>query len=212
MNSLRRRFNRFLLALPAALAPLFARAQATKLAPTPQDVEGPFYPRSWGGEVDNDLVTLNGKRYTKGVPMQLSGRVQSTDGQALAGALVEIWQTDEAGHYRHPGSGGEGPATRGFQGYGRTRTDAQGLYSFRTIKPVLYGGRPPHIHFKVVASGYRELITQMYFAGENQEGNAAAGQFGMFSKERDRLSVKTGNQRVGDRDELNANFDIVLAR
>ncbi len=208
--------RRRLISLLASLTPLAlfqasaARAQAGpgKLKSTPQDALGPFYPPQWSGDVDNDLLTFSGKAFAAGTPLALSGRVLSTDGSVLVGAQVEIWQTDHTGKYRHPGDDGEGPARRGFQGFGRTRTDAAGNYAFRTIKPVYYSSRPPHIHFKVAAPGHRELVTQMYFVGENVE----RGMSFAFSRERDVLTVKPTALRDGDRDGLAARFDLVLER
>jgi protocatechuate 3,4-dioxygenase, beta subunit len=199
-----------LLPVPAWLTRTAAAAPTRTLRPTPQDVLGPYYPVSWDAEVDNELTTLKGKPYPNGVPLFISGRLQSVDGQAIQGARVEIWQTDENAHYRHPDGNGEGPAQRGFQGYGFATTDAEGRYSFRTIKPRLYGGRPPHVHFKVVAAGHRNLVTEMYFVGENTEGSLWQRWFGGFSKERDRLSVAPAVRRVGSVDTLEAVFDLVL--
>lgn len=186
-------------------------AQTTKLAPTPQDTEGPFYPTAWSGDVDADLVTFNGKTYVSGVSLVISGRVQSVDGAAIANAIVDIWQADEAGKYRHPSDDGEGPAKRGFQGYGRAKTDAEGRYSFRTIKPKLYGGRPAHVHFRVIAPRFVMLTTQMYFAGENKEGGFLGSTFGGFSKERDRLTVTPQTSQRDGREALSVSFNIVLA-
>ncbi len=140
--------------------------------------------------------------------MEIAGVVRATSGAALANAVVEIWQTDEIGKYRHPNDDGDGPAQRGFQGFGRTTTDGEGRYRFLTIKPVIYGGRPAHVHLRVKASGHKTLTTQMYFAGENKEGGAG-GFFGGFSKERDRLTVVP---RGAGKSGLAATFDLVLAR
>jgi protocatechuate 3,4-dioxygenase, beta subunit len=203
--NLRRHLIKMLAALPFFSAAL--QAQTPLLKPTPQDVLGPFYPPKWTGEIDNDLITFAGKNFVKGTPLALGGRVRSVDGKAVIGATVEIWQTDDTGKYRHPDDDGEGPAARGFQGFGRTVTDAEGRYTFRTIKPVLYSGRPPHIHFKVVAAKHRELVTQLYFAGESTERGSGFG----FSKERDRLTVTPTSHRDGDRAALAATFDLVLA-
>jgi protocatechuate 3,4-dioxygenase beta subunit len=82
---------------------------------------------------------------------------------------VEIWQCDAMGRYRHPGDD-RGPMDEGFQGFGRVLTGADGAYRFRTIRPVAYPGRTPHIHFAVLAPGLRRFITQMYIEGE--PGNA----------------------------------------
>ena len=203
---LRRHVIRTLATLP--FIPSLLSAQTSALQATPQDALGPFYPPKWAGEIDNDLIAFAGKNFARGTPLALAGRVFSVDGKALTGATVEIWQTDDSGKYRHPDDDGEGPAKRGFQGFGRTVTDAEGRYSFRTIKPVLYSGRPPHVHFKVVASGHRDLVTQMYFAGANKESGFALG----FSKERDRLTVTPIATRDGNRDGLAAKFDLVLER
>lgn len=202
--------RRHVLALFAAIPflPATVKAQSSALRPTPQDTLGPFYPPQWTGEIDADLVSLGGKDYLQGTPLALSGRVLATSGAPISNATVEIWQTDATGKYRHPGDDGEGPAKRGFQGFGRSPVDADGRYAFRTIKPVLYSGRPPHVHFKVIAPGYRNLVTQMYFAGESTE---RGGSFG-FSRERDRLTVTPVALRNGDRSSLSARFDLVLEK
>jgi protocatechuate 3,4-dioxygenase, beta subunit len=220
MNILRRKFNQLMFALPALVSPLLSRAQSAvpltvKRLPTPQDGEGPFYPKQWVGELDNDLLNFNGKHYPNGTPMTLAGKVYSVDGTPLAGATVEVWQCDETGEYRHPSSGGEAPAERGFQGFARIFSAADGAYSFRTLKPVPYNGRPAHVHFRVVAAGHRDLTTQMYFRGENEEGNLLLkiyGLLGGFSKERDRLTASPETLNVGSKTELHTAFDITLAK
>ena len=203
---LRRRVIKVLAALP--FFPALLSAQTATRKATPQDTLGPFYPPKWAGEIDNDLITVSGKNFVKGTPLALTGRVLSVDGKPLTGATVEIWQTDDSGKYRHPDDDGEGPAKRGFQGFGRTVADADGRYTFRTIKPVLYSGRPPHVHFKVVAPGHRDLVTQMYFADDNKEHGFALG----LSTERDQLTVTPTSTRNGNRDGLAAQFDLVLDR
>jgi protocatechuate 3,4-dioxygenase, beta subunit len=217
MKISRRTGLQFLAAAPLTAAwfvSALSNAQTGKLKPTPQDTEGPYYPKSWAGDVDNDLTTYGGKKYAGGIAMALSGLVRGSSGELLKDARVEIWQIDAEGEYRHPDFGGEGPATRGFQGYGRMQTNASGLYSFKTIKPIGYGGRPPHVHFKVIADGYRTLTTEMYFAGENAEGGLYQRLFGGFSKERDLLTVSPKSTRTRTRtgtvETLETVFDIVL--
>lgn len=208
MKTPRRRFLTRASALPlTALLPVFREAHSAAVAATPQDALGPFYPPKWEGEIDADLIAFGGRAYTHGTPLTITGVVRGSDGEALASARIEIWQVDATGKYRHPNDDGEGPADRGFQGFGRTLTDAEGRYRFRTIKPVLYSGRPPHVHFRVVASGHKDLVTQMYFAGDNQERGWNFG----FSKERDRLTITPTALKDGERNGLAATFDLVLA-
>ena len=109
-----------------------------------------------------------------GQVVHVEGRVLDAAGAPLPGAEIEIWQCDVQGIYRHPRDE-ESRAARdsGFQGRGRTITDAAGRYRFRTIRPVPYAGRTPHIHFKVEPAGGSELVTQMYVFGE--ERNAQDG-------------------------------------
>ena len=163
----RRRFLGHLLGL--AGAGLFARpASASTL--TPQQAEGPFYPRSSmrRADIDNDLVKITGAvRQAGGQVVRLGGRVLDAKGNPVAGARVEIWQCDTNGNYLHPRDRGSAAHDPAFQGFGHDITDADGQYSFRTIKPVVYPGRTPHIHVKVFALG-REVTTQFYTAGEAQ--------------------------------------------
>jgi protocatechuate 3,4-dioxygenase beta subunit len=144
-----------------------ARAQPG-LSPTPKATEGPFYPKDWRGDADNDLVTVKGEAAkAQGQVLHIEGRVLDLSGQPLKGATVEIWQCDASGIYRHPADeSGSRRRDIGFQGRGRSPTDDAGKYRFRTIRPVAYATRTPHIHFKVVPPAGRALITQMYVFGE----------------------------------------------
>jgi protocatechuate 3,4-dioxygenase, beta subunit len=90
------------------------------------------------------------------------------EGKPVAGALVEIWQCDHEGVYRHSRSSGNAPMA--FQGFGKVQVGADGRYRFRTIKPVAYVGRPPHIHMKIKLANRELLTTQMYVAGEATHG------------------------------------------
>jgi protocatechuate 3,4-dioxygenase beta subunit len=172
----------FLLGTSAALiaAPSLLRASTM---PTPRATEGPFYPTTLPLDSDNDLVSVSGHQaQARGTIAHVSGRVLDSAGKPVANARVEIWQCDWQGIYLHPRDGGQNRRDTGFQGFGATTTAADGSYRFRTIRPVAYAGRTPHIHYKVKA-GNRELTTQMYVAGEagnerdflyrNLGGNAA---------------------------------------
>ena len=140
-----------------------AQAPAQRIA-TPSQTEGPFYPVTLPRDSDYDLLKNGNLSYGRGQPAWVAGSVTDLAGKPLAGAQVEIWQCDEAGHYHHPGDGGR--ADPAFQGFGRVTVGADGRYRFRTIRPVAYGGRTPHIHVKVKLAGRELLTTQMYVAGD----------------------------------------------
>jgi len=161
-----------------------AYAQGKALAATPRDAEGPFYPRTFPADVDADLLRVAGRpRVARGTPLRLSGRVLGTDGKPLAGATLELWQCDVEGTYHHVGA--SGPQDDDFQGYGRAIADAEGAWAFTTIRPVPYGGRPAHLHFRIAHPRSRTLTTQLYLKGESSE----SGMGGFFSRERDRLEI-----------------------
>src|SRR5260221_5106878 len=146
------------------------RAFAATLATTPQQTEGPFYPVGLPTDTDNDLIQVRGQAaQAMGTVLHLEGRVLDTSGRTLSGALVEIWQCDAQGIYDHPRQPGRHRRDSAFQGDGRMLGDAEGRFSFRTLKPVAYPGRTPHIHFKVATAGGSHLITHFYIAGEAQK-------------------------------------------
>jgi protocatechuate 3,4-dioxygenase beta subunit len=148
---------------------LGARAQPQpKRIATPSQTEGPFYPVKLPADSDNDLLRNGTLSYRGGQPASVEGSVTDLDGRPLRGAQVEIWQCDEGGHYHHPGDGDRADAA--FQGFGRVAVDAEGRWRFRTIRPVAYSGRTPHIHVKVKLGGRELLTTQLYVAGD--PGNA----------------------------------------
>ncbi len=147
---------------------LRAWAQATARRPTPPQTEGPFYPVALPADSDADLLANGALRYAQGQPAWVDGTVTDLDGRPVRGARVEIWQCDHQGHYHHPGDGDR--ADRAFQGFGRVAVDGEGRYRFRTIRPVAYGGRAPHIHVKVKLAARELLTTQLYVQGD--AGNA----------------------------------------
>ena len=143
-----------------------AAARAFGLASTPRQTTGPFYPYDDALESDADLVQAGGRgRLAKGVITHLSGVVKDHRGRPVPGVQVEIWQCDANGRYHHPRDRRNAPLDENFQGYGRSRTGADGGYRFRTIQPVAYPGRAPHIHVAVRGAGFEPLITQMYVQG-----------------------------------------------
>lgn len=161
----------------AALALLPAGCAGAQVpGTTPRQTAGPFYPTDWSGDADADLVRVTGEAaQAQGVVTHLRGRLLAADGSPLAGARIEIWQCDARGIYRHPRDR-EAARDTGFQGRGAMQAGADGGFAFRTIRPVPYPGRTPHIHVLVRAPGRRELVTQLYLEGE--PGNARDFIFG----------------------------------
>jgi len=170
-STLARRHALATLAAAPLVMPL-ARADslAHEVAPTPAQTLGPFYPRTASerpAHAGADLVVVDGSRViTKGVPLYLTGRVVTRAGQAVAEALVEIWQCDANAIYHHPDGGDEARRDPAFQGYGQTRSDAAGTFHFRTIKPVPYPGRTAHIHVRIQSESAGSLATQLYLPAE----------------------------------------------
>ena len=203
-------FNRRLMLLGASALP-FGGARAAGLALTPQQTEGPFYPVALPADDDNDLVQVRGQQArAMGTVLHLQGRVLHPDGSPVGGALVEIWQSDASGFYDHPSQSGRERRDSAFQGYGRTATGADGSYSFRTLKPVAYPGRTPHIHVIVGGRG-RGLTTQFYIAGEPQNERdflfrAAAAD----PRQRERIEMKLAPANGLEPGALATSMDIVV--
>lgn len=160
----RRAATAALVALPIGWTGLRAQpAQPRRY--TPSQTEGPFYPVSLPKDSDFDLLRNGSLDYRRGQPAWVAGNVTDMQGKPVAGAQVEIWQCDEAGRYHHPGDPGK--ADPSFQGFGRVAVGSDGRYRFRTIRPVPYGGRTPHIHVKVKLGGRELLTTQLYVEGDS---------------------------------------------
>ena len=136
------------------------------LLQTPKQTEGPFYPDHLPLDTDNDLLAIN-ENLTPAVGevTYVSGRILDAKGDPLRNAVVEIWQCDNNGAYLHSKTGNKEKADKNFQGFGRFVTGSTGEYLFRTIKPVPYPGRSPHIHYKIKRGGKELLVTQLYVQG-----------------------------------------------
>jgi protocatechuate 3,4-dioxygenase beta subunit len=205
----RRAFLRALTLTAAAFTVPGAFAETLTL--TPRMTEGPFYPDKLPLDTDNDLLIINDKITSAvGEVTHLTGRVLSPSGSPLRHALVEIWQCDANGAYIHSGSVNRDKRDGHFQGYGRFLTDSKGQYYFRTIKPVPYPGRTPHIHFAVNRGGKRLLTTQMLIKGHPQ--NERDGLFRRITDPQQRAAVMAEFKPVKDSKagELAASFDLVL--
>jgi protocatechuate 3,4-dioxygenase, beta subunit len=198
------------------LAPQLAWADTriTTLVLTPEQSEGPFYPQgsffAARSELDADLLNVAGSPTTaRGTPLLLNGRVLQANGAALANATVEIWQCDSNGQYAYDIATLH-KTDKGFQGFGRAVTDARGHYAFRTLKPVAYYGRPPHIHMKVWqgtgATRKALLTTQMYVRGEVYADD------GVFRAARDTAARERLIASVRPQgNDLVAQWDVVVA-
>ena len=190
----------------ASVAPRLTLAD--KLLPTPQQTAGPFYPDQLPLDDDNDLTRVAGRNgAAKGQTTDLSGSIVDTNGHALKNIRVEIWQCDANGRYHHPGDGRPVPIDENFQGHGHTFTDSDGRYRFRTIRPVHYPGRTPHIHAAVFPSGERPLVTQIYIKDEPR--NARDFLFARIPAELRPLVVADFETMDGDA-EFSARFNMVL--
>jgi protocatechuate 3,4-dioxygenase beta subunit len=146
--------RRILLAAALAL-PFAARAQPKCAAPTPEDIEGPFYKA--GAPARASLVEAG----SKAAVFVLAGIVRSADCRPLAGVTLDFWHADAEGSYDN----------RGYRYRGVVTSDAEGRYRLETNLPPPYAGRSRHIHVKLQRPGGRALTTQLYFPGEARSEN-----------------------------------------
>ena len=195
--------------LGSAAATLFftkAGAFAEELTKTPRQIEGPFYPDKLPLDTDNDLLVINnGITPSVGEVTHLTGKILDAAGKPVKGAVVEIWQCDSNGAYLHSKSDNGTKRDGNFQGFGRFTTGSSGEYYFRTIKPVPYPGRTPHIHVKI-RKGSNELLTK------GHPGNEKDGIWKNIKDKKQRDSVTVDFTVIKDSKigELAAGFDIVL--
>ena len=184
---------------------------AEQLALTPRQTEGPFYPTALPLDTDNDLIVVNrGLTPAVGTITHLTGRLIDASGAPVRNAVVEIWQCDAKGVYLHPGSDGGARRDGNFQGFGRFLTGTSGEYYFRTIKPVAYPGRTPHIHVKVRRGGADLLTTQCYIQGEPQNDRDGVLRGIRDARARESVIVPFAPLPQSTAGELQARFDIVL--
>jgi protocatechuate 3,4-dioxygenase beta subunit len=187
-------------AMPLVATPSLAEDRT----PTPRMTEGPFYPRRFPADSDADLTRVAGQGgVAEGKILDVTGRVLDRNGRPHAGSRVEIWQCDAYGQYHHVGEP-EGSVDPNFQGFGAVTTDADGRYAFRTIKPVPYPGRTPHIHFTVAEGGKRRLTSQMFIEGE--PANERDGLYRSLGRDAKLVTVKLADVGAGFRGSL----DIVM--
>jgi protocatechuate 3,4-dioxygenase beta subunit len=186
-------------------------AFAEELIRTPRQTEGPFYPDKLPLDTDNDLIIVNDQLTSAvGEITHLTGKILDGNGNPVRNALVEIWQVDNKAVYLHTRDSAGKDRDTNFQGFGRFLTGSSGEYYFRTIKPVPYPGRTPHIHVKVKKGSKELLTTQFYVKGH--PGNERDGIYRSIRDPKVLESITVDfapikDSRIG---ELAAKFDIVL--
>ncbi len=153
-----------------------SRAPKHPLVLLPQrlgEITGPLLGEERVGENDNDLTAQHDGE-PQGQRIIVTGKVRDGDGRPIPNTLVEVWQANAGGRYRHDLDRHPAPLDPNFSGVGRAMTDAEGDYRFTTIAPGAYpwrnhhnAWRPAHIHFSVFGTAFTQrLITQMYFPGD----------------------------------------------
>ncbi len=186
---------------------------AEKVTRSFEMTEGPFYPDKLPLDTDNDLLILNDSTTPAiGQITHLTGKILDPKGNPVRNAFVEIWQCDAKGVYLHSRGGDKSQDDENFQGYGRFLTDVKGNYYFRTIKPVPYPGRTPHIHIAVSANGKRLYTSQLLIKGDPR--NERDGLYRRIPTEADKQTVLADFKPIkGSKiKELAAKFDVVLGR
>ena len=201
--------NRRRLLLAGAAGLLAGPARAARLLdPTPAQTPGPFYPPAPPRDFDHDLTRVPGSTgIAQGRITDLRGRLLDRNGRPIPAARIEIWQCDATGRYHHPRDRG-GARDPHFQGFGRTVTDAAGRYHFRTIRPVPYPGRTPHIHLAAFPPGGSPFITQLYVRDEPR--NADDFLFQRIPPEQRPLVLADFVPAPRDGAELAATFEVIL--
>lgn len=172
---------------------------------TPSQFAGPFYPVE-PIPILPDLTRFQGGQ-AQGQLMDLYGRVLNRSGQPLPNVRLEIWQSDTHGRYRHPKAPEHEQLDPHFAGFAAVETDAAGNYRFRTILPVPYTGRPPHIHARLHRGTTELLTTQLYLDGQERENNALFNMVATLYGDRRLLTIKPEIHSNGMR---SAAFDFVL--
>src|ERR1700730_5221428 len=171
-NVLRRDLLKIAAAFAAmgAMSPVKLAVAQSSLRRTPDQILGPFYPAMKAADLSGDLTRVPGRTgRAEGQVLNVVGRVLNIKGEPVRGAKLEVWQANAHGRYVHPADTNPAPLDPNFEGFAVLKTDSEGRYRFKTVKPGAYptpvGMRPPHIHFRL--SGREdELVTQLYFDGE----------------------------------------------
>ncbi len=184
---------------------------------TLSEVTGPVFGMDDVKPGDSDLTSQHDGE-PQGERIVVSGRLLDENSKPVANALIELWQCNAAGRYRHAVDDHDAPLDPNFTGVGRVLTDAQGNYHFRTIKPGAYpwrnhynAWRPAHLHFSIFGIGLvQRLVTQMYFPGDPLLPYDPMYNSVTDPKARDRLISHFDWERTIPDIALAYRFDIVL--
>ena len=184
------------------------------------EITGPTFGHGLLGPLDHDMTANYAKpgEGAIGERIVVHGRVVDERGRGVGGALVEVWQANAGGRYRHKKDGYLAPLDPNFGGCGRVITDAEGWYAFRTIRPGPYpwmnrqnDWRPAHIHFSLFGPGFAQrLITQMYFEGDPLIGQCPIIATIPSADAIDRLVARLDMDNTQPFDSIAWRFDIVL--
>lgn len=191
-------------------------AQTAERFVTPEVGMGPFYPMLKPLDKDADLTSVKGQKgVAAGAIVHVAGRVLDTKGNAVKNAKIEIWQANTYGRYTHPSDPNKARLDPNFQGYAVLKTDNEGRYRFKTIKPGAYPVsateiRPPHIHFDVEGKANR-LVSQMFFPDEPlNEKDLLFLALNEQSAKNAVLAQKLPPTKEIEKDAMLLNWDIVL--
>ena len=193
------------------------RQAALRVPAALSDLDVPVYGWWSVGATDNDLTAQHAGE-PQGQRIIVAGRVVDEDGRPVSGALIEMWQANAAGRYRHAKDEHPAPIDPNFTGAGRVLTDAEGRYQFTTVKPGAYpwrnhhnAWRPAHIHFSLFGASFRtRLVTQMYFPDDPLIAHDPILQSIPDERARQRLVSKFDLSLTQPERALGFAFDIVL--
>jgi len=196
------------------------RLPLVSLGSTVTEETGPVFGPSALGPLDNDLIRNFGPADAPalGARIRVHGRVLDETGRPVPETLVEVWQANAGGRYRHVKDGYFAPLDPNFGGCGRALTDAEGYYEFMTVKPGAYpwpnrgnDWRPAHIHFSIFGTGFgQRLITQMYFEGDPLIARCPIAATIKAKGQIERLVAPLDMAAARSMDHLAYKFDIVL--
>ena len=212
---------------PDALAPDYKtslkRSPQSELLSFPTTLSeetSPVFGHGLIGDLDNDLIHNFAAPGESAIGSRIivHGRVRDENGQGVPGALLEVWQANAGGRYRHANERYIAPLDPNFGGCGRTITGEDGSYEFRTVQPAPYpwpnranDWRPAHIHFSLFGHGFAQrLITQMYFEGDPLIGLCPIVQVLKSQEAIDDLTGTFDIHRTIPMDARAYRFDIVL--